>query len=470
MSPPPAAGSILNACAAYHCRGPAGMTLNQRSEPNLSRREREVAALVAEGLTNRQIGERLFISERTVDGHLEHVREKLAVNTRAQIAAWYVNQSRAELASVDAPPARQPRSLATRPFVAIALLANLIVATVAVGLWLVRPTGPVITTVAGSTRGDLILEGGFSGDSGQATGAQLSRPSDVGLFGTTIYIADTDNGRIRMVDAQGRISTLAGGGNQPFSDGDNATSADIGPPVAVAAGPDGLTYFSNGSLLARINANLTLTSIPTGQISSVGGLCFAPDGSLYIADYYGDRVWVMRPNREISVYAGTGEHGFWGDNSSALAAHLSYPDHIAVDKDGNLYIADEGNNRIRRVDKSTGVISTVAGSSDTYGYSGDGGPAIHARLSLPSGVAVADNGDVYIADTGNNRVRKVDAKTHVITTVAGVGSPGFSGDGSPATQAALYGPVALALTSTGNLYVVDLGNHRIREIAGIAAR
>jgi len=445
------------------------MTHNQRSEPNLSRREREVAALVAEGLTNRQIGERLFISERTVDGHLEHVREKLAVNSRAQIAAWYVNRSRVEPASGDAPPAIQPRSLVTRPIVAIALLANLILATVAVGLWLARPTGPVITTVAGSTRGNLSLEGGFSGDTGQATGAQLSRPSDVALMGSTMYIADTDNARIRMIDAQGNITTLAGGGNQPFADGDNATSADIGPPIAVAAGPDGLPYFSNGGLLARINANRTLTSIPTGQITSVGGLCFAPDGSLYIADYFGDRVWVRRPNGVISVYAGTGDHGFWGDNSSALAAHLSYPAHIALDKGENLYIADEGNNRIRRVDKSTGVITTVAGSSDTYGYSGDGGPAVNARLSLPSGVAVADDGDVYIADTGNNRVRKVDAKTHVITTVAGFGPAGFGGDGAPAARAELYGPVALALTSTGNLYVVDLGNHRIREIVGIAA-
>jgi adhesin/invasin len=201
----------------------------------------------------------------------------------------------------------------------------------------------------------------------------------------------------------------------------------------------------------------------------VGALCFAPDGSLYVADYRGDRVWLMRPSGELTVYAGTGEHGYWGDNSSALTAHLSYPNRLALDNAGNLYIADEGNNRIRRVDKLTGVITTVAGSSGTYGFSGDGGPAVDARLSLPEGVAVARNGDVYIADTGNNRVRKVDAKTHVITTVAGVGAAGFAGDGGPAEKAELYGPVALALTSSGDLYVVDVGNQRIRVIAGLAA-
>lgn len=445
------------------------MTLNQRSQPTLSRREREVAALVAEGLTNKEIGARLFISERTVDGHLEHVREKLGVNSRAQIAAWFASQSR-----VDAMPAvpvatERRKPFPARPVIAVTALATLIVATVAIGAWLLKPAQPIITTVAGSTVGSPSLEGGLSGDTGPAIAAQLSRPSDVAVSGRSIYIADTDNMRIRMINPKGNIITLAGGGNMPPVDGTNATSADIGPPLAVAADPGGLAYFSNGGLLARINANLTLTPIPIGHISSIGGLCFAPDGSLYIADYYSDRVWLLRPNGELSVYAGTGDHGYWGDNSSALTAHLSYPNRLALDKRGNLYIADEGNNRIRRVDKSTGVITTVAGSSDTYGYSGDGGPAADARLSLPEGVAVAANGDVYIADTGNNRVRKVDANTHVITTIAGVGTAGFAGDGAAAVRAELDGPVALALSTSGDLYVVDVGNHRIREIVGVAA-
>jgi DNA-binding CsgD family transcriptional regulator/sugar lactone lactonase YvrE len=444
------------------------------SQPSLSRREREVVALVVEGLTNKEIAARLFISERTVDGHLEHVREKLGFNNRAQIAAWFVNQSRAE-ASVEVAPTGRRRSLPGRHVIAVIAVVTVVLATVAIGAWLLKPAEPIITTVAGSTTGSLSVEGGYSGDSGQATAAQLSRPSDVALSGDSIYIADTDNMRIRMVNAKGNIITLAGGGTKTLVDGANATSADIGNPQAVAIGPNGLAYFSNGDLLVRINANLTngvagltLTTIPTGQLSSVGALCFAPDGSLYIADYHGDRVWLMRPTGELSVYAGTGDHGYWGDNSSALTAHLSYPNRLALDSAGNLYIADEGNNRIRRVDKLTGVITTVAGSSDTYGFSGDGGPAMNARLNLPEGVAVARNGDVYIADTGNNRVRKVDAKTHVITTVAGVGAAGFAGDGGPAEKAEFDGPVALALTASGDLYVVDVGNHRVRVIWSLA--
>ena len=438
------------------------------SQPSLSRREREVAALVVEGLTNKEIAARLFISERTVDGHLEHVREKLGVNSRAQIAAWFVNQSRAE-ASVEAPPTTRPRSLPQRPVIAVIAVATLVLAAVAIGARLLTPAEPIITTVAGSTTGRLSVEGGYSGDTGQASAAQLSRPLDVALSGNYIYIADTNNMRIRMVNPKGTIITLAGGGTETVRDGTNATSADIADPLAIAIGPGGLAYFSNGDLLVRINANLTLTRIPTDQLASVGALCFAPDGSLYIADYRGDRVWLMRPGGELSVYAGTGDHGYWGDNSSALTAHLKYPNRLALDNGGNLYIADEGNNRIRRVDKLTGVITTVAGSSDTYGFSGDGGPAVDARLSLPEGVVVARNGDVYIADTGNNRVRKVDAKTHVITTVAGVGAAGFAGDGGPAEKAKLDGPVALALTASGDLYVVDVGNHRVRVIAGLAA-
>jgi adhesin/invasin len=139
-----------------------------------------------------------------------------------------------------------------------------------------------------------------------------------------------------------------------------------------------------------------------------------------------------------------------------------------LDSIGNLYIADTGNNRIRRVDVASRVITTVAGSSDMYGYGGDGGPAGRAQLSLPFGVAVASNGDLYIADTGNNRVRRVDARTHVMTTVAGTGRAGFAGDGAPAVAANLYGPSAVAVDSSGDLYIVESGNHCVRMIRGVA--
>ena len=447
------------------------MAAKEFPKPPLSRREREVAALVADGLTNREIGARLFISERTVDGHLEHIREKLAVNSRAQVAAWFVSQAQPGAAS-PAPQLQVRPSERARTAIATAALVILLLATGAIALWLSAPNGPIITTVAGSTAASAALEGGYCCDDGPAKDARLSRPSDVAFAGGYLYIADSGNGRIRRVNAQGKIVTLTGGGPTPIDEGVNAYSAAIGSPVAVAVGPDGLTYFSTDGTVGRINGDSTLHLVPSDPISStgLGGMCFAPDGSLYIADYNGDRVWLRRPDGSLSVYVGTGDHGFSGEGSSALAAHLSYPNRLALDSNGNLFIADEGNNRIRRVDHQTNAITTVAGSSDTYGYSGDGGPATAARLSLPDGVAVAGNGDIYIADTGNNRVRRVDAQTNIITTVAGTGASGFSGDGGAAAQATLDGPVALALTPAGDLYIVDLGNHRIRLIKGVARR
>src|SRR5690242_6881375 len=130
------------------------------SQPLLSRREREVAALVVEGLTNKEIAARLFISERTVDGHLEHIREKLGVNNRAQIAAWFVNQSRAA-ASPDVPPAGSRRSVPGRRAITVVAVATLLLATVAIGAWLLKPAEPIIRTVAGSTTGSLSVEGGY---------------------------------------------------------------------------------------------------------------------------------------------------------------------------------------------------------------------------------------------------------------------------------------------------------------------
>lgn len=442
------------------------MATKELPKPALSRREREVAALVADGLTNREIGARLFIAERTVDGHLEHIREKLGVNSRAQVAAWFVSQPPAGATTVAAPPVEGRRSNAVRLAIAIAALVTLVVASGAIALRVLTPAGPSITTVVGSTTGSASLEGAFSGDYGPATVAQLSRPSDVAVAGGYLYIADTDNGRIRRVDLKGTISTLAGDPAHSFVEGGNASSTGIGNPYAVAVGPGGLVYFASGFIgWIDTDAGLSLHTIRADpDLNFPAGLCFAPDGSLYIADYFGDKVWLRKPDGTMSVYAGTGDHGFAGDHGSALAAHLSYPNRVALDKNGNLFIADEGNNRIRRVDHQTNVITTVAGSSDTYGYSGDGGPAVAAKLSLPQGVALAANGDIYIADTGNNRVRTVDAQTGVITTIAGTGDAGFAGDGAAATQAMLDGPVALALTTSGDLYIVDEGNHRVRLI------
>jgi DNA-binding CsgD family transcriptional regulator/sugar lactone lactonase YvrE len=451
------------------------MAMKELPKPALSRREREIAALVAEGLTNREIAQRLFISERTADGHLEHIREKLAVNSRAQVAAWFVGQSQVDATAVPVPPVVGWRANRARVALAAATLGALVLGALVVATrpqTPAAPSGPIITTVAGSTHVFGRIFGGYSGDDGPAISAQLSQPEDVAVDPSGfLYIADYNNQAIRRVDPQGMIiTTLAGRVTTPFVEGGNASTTGIGSPVSLAIGPDRLVYFSNGSYIARIDRDLSLHSIPSDPIFTPTALCFAPDGTLYIADTFADKVWRRTPDGTLSVYAGTGERAFGGDSGAATGAKLDAPTRLALDASGNLYIADTGNNRIRRVDAASGVITTIAGSSDTYGYAGDGKPADLAQLSLPFGVAVASNGDIYIADTGNNRVRRVDSKTRIITTIAGTGNAGFAGDGAAALGAELFGPRSVEIDSAGNLYIVDMGNHRIRMIHGMARR
>jgi sugar lactone lactonase YvrE len=167
--------------------------------------------------------------------------------------------------------------------------------------------------------------------------------------------------------------------------------------------------------------------------------------------------------------------GYSGDGGPATAARLNQPNGVVVDSSGNIYIADTVNHRIRKVTASTGIITTVAGSSTigngsglpgngAGGYSGDGGPATAAELDFPEGVAVDGSGNIYIADNGNNRIRKVTASTGIITTVAGIGKRGYSGDGGAATAARVYAPFGVALDSSGNIYIAEFGNSRIRKV------
>jgi sugar lactone lactonase YvrE len=169
----------------------------------------------------------------------------------------------------------------------------------------------------------------------------------------------------------------------------------------------------------------------------------------------------------ITTVAGTGVQGFGGDGGPATAATLNFPQQVVADAAGNLFIAESGNNRVRRVDAATGVITTVAGTGD-WGYGGDGGPAAAATLAWPTGVAVDATGNLLIAEYGNSRVRRVDAATGIITTVAGTGIPGHGGDGGPATSATLDTPHAMAVDEAGNLYIADPHDNRVRKVSTAA--
>jgi len=325
---------------------------------------------------------------------------------------------------------------------------------------------------------------GFSGDGNSATGAELYYPIEVAVDNSNnVYIADAGNNRVRKVSTSNVITTFAGNGNSTYSgDGGAATAAGVYYPWGVSTDAAGNVYISDSrdNRIREVNTSGTISTIAgngtlgfTGdggpataaELNSPSGIAVVSTGAImYIVDNYRIR---QVNGSTISTYAGGGI----GDSEPATAAELniappsgnsSYTvSEIATDATGNMYIADFNNNRIRKI-SSTGIISTVAGNG-TVGYSGDGGNAIAAELNVPRGVAVDATGNVYIADTKNSAIRKINT-SGIISTIAGNGTAGYSGDGSAATAAELNFPTGITLDPSGNVYIADLKNQRIREV------
>ena len=345
----------------------------------------------------------------------------------------------------------------------------------------IRKVGPaaIITTVGGSGATGAI-GGGFSGDNGPATAASLYYPEGVAVDAAgNIYVADYGNKRIRKVSPVGIITTVAGNGIEGFSgDGGPATAASLHSPQGVALDAAGNVYVADTSnyRIRKVSPAGIITTVAgngtrgfsgdggpaTAAPLSAGGVAVDAAGNIYVADGYSNRIRKASSAGTITTVAGNGLYKFSGDGGAATAASLCYPEGVAVDGGGNLYIADAENARVRKVSPA-GIITTVAGNG-IEGFSGDGGLATAASLGYPYGVAADAAGNIYVVEWLSSVIRKV-SPAGIITTVAGNGIPGFSGDGGPATAASLGNPSGVAVDAAGNLYVADTYNHRIRKVS-----
>ena len=372
-------------------------------------------------------------------------------------------------------------------------------------------TSGIISTVAGTGTC------GFSGDGGKATAAMLNGPRGLAFDSSgNLYIADWANHRVRKVDTSGNITTFAGTGKAGYSgDGGPATKANIGSPRALVVQGSAL-YISNAGNCRYRSVNLSSNNISTyagstcgydgdghslltSRFETGGSMMFDASGNPIFADGGNSRV-----RKATSGIVNTVVGGYLGDGGKATSAALVLPEAAAADKSGNLYIADTYGNRIRKI--SAGIITTIAGTSIS-GYSGDGGPGTTATLYYPQGVAVDSSGDVFISDAGNGVIREVNTAGNistfatnasfidvykiaidssnnlyvdddfacvvwkitpaaVVSIAAGVvNTCGYNGDGIAATTADLNSPYGVALDKSGNLYIADFSNNRVREVS-----
>ncbi|MDP9442618.1 MAG: hypothetical protein M3P34_10680, partial [Actinomycetota bacterium] len=336
----------------------------------------------------------------------------------------------------------------------------------------------IITTFAGAgVEGD-------GGDGGPATSAELRAPEAVALdaAATGLLVADTGNSRIRRIDLASRtIVTVAGNGTAGASgDGGPATAAQLRLPA-------GITPYPEGGFLIADTGNHTVRIVDgTGRIFLIAGngereygkddvpanvtnlyapegVAVGPDRTIFIGDTRASRIRWVDTDGTIHALGGT-YYPNWNGDGPGTASQISPPRGVAVAPNGDVYIADSFTHLIRRLRASDGYLERVAGTGN-QGTTGDGGPAGWAEIGTPMGLTVAPDGDVIFADDAENRVRRIDAETWIITTIAGNGDRGFSGDGGPAIDASLAGPSDVAVTAEGSVLIADQGNNRIRKVS-----
>ena len=332
----------------------------------------------------------------------------------------------------------------------------------------------IIVTMAGDSIG------GYSGDDSLATHAELMTPSGVAADRHgNIYIVDQNNNRCRKVDSAGFITTIAGDGTHGYTgDSSLAATSELYYPTGVAVDAKGNIYIADqfNNAVRKIDTSGIITTIAgngTTGFSGDSGIATAAQlwhpadvgvdskGNVYIVDQDNSRVRKVDTFGIITTFAGTGIPGYNGDSILADTAQLNFPQGIAVDRYGNVFIADFYNSRIRKVD-TTGMITTVAGNG-TGGYNGDNIPAVTAQIYDASAVAIDDTGNIYISDYYNSRIRKVNV-AGIITTVTGNDTAGFRGDGWPAIAGEINYPEGVAVDKNGNIYIADYSNGRVRKV------
>jgi DNA-binding CsgD family transcriptional regulator len=450
----------------------------------LSRREREVAELVAAGRTNREIASTLFISDRTVEGHVQQINNKLGFTARTQIAAWVVEQRQSSgKAQTRLPPddqlpaASQGRPTAPgsgvpmaatrrwrgrRAYLAIAVLIAMLVAS---ATYVFAPKTSSSNPFNSVT---VVVEGAAEGE----TKAIVIDQSG------TLFFPQRFQNRVAMKAVGGSVENYAGTGEPDFAggvgDGGQAALAQLYGPRAVALDGQGRLYVAQTRFIRRISLDRTITTVAgaaTGEardeISALKAfirpeaLAVTTAGDIYFSDGQPSRqvMFVNASSGILKIFAGTGGDGNSGDRGPAIHAQFGLIPAIALGPHGELYVADARYNVVRVVTPDPDhKISTLAGTGDA-GNSGDGGPAYRARLNSPAGLAVDRGGNVYIADTENHVIRQV-SRAGIISTVAGTRRADGVIDGSP-LGSSVGNPTAIAFDRRGRLYAVDWLHQRI---------